>query len=128
MVSMDKSENFGLICGSKDITFRKENYTQMKVLGNYLAKNGMFDEFPIAHLLIIDKKHTQAVINDDTANRLGFTNKEEYFSHNFNNFHKNDPNKTLTQFEFINLDLLYGCINELDNWIDSEINKKWKCD
>lgn len=126
MVSMHESENFGLICGRKVTTFRKANYSNFKILGNYLAKNGMFDDFPIAHILITDLKQTKAVINDDDANRLGFDNKEEYFKHNFNNFNKNDNTKQLTKCDFINLDLLYGCINELDNWIDREIEKKWK--
>jgi hypothetical protein len=123
---MAEEENFGLICGFKDVTFRKENYTSFKLLGNYLAKNGMFDQFPIAHILIIGLEQTSAVIDNEMAHRLGFNSKEEYFSHNFNGFCKNDASKTLTKCEFINLDLLYGYIDELDDFIDSELEKKWK--
>ena len=125
MASIDESENFGVICGFKDITFRKVDYKQFKELGNYLLKNGMFDVFPVAHILIIGLEQVPAVIDNEMAYRLGYESKEEYFSYNFNGFNHNDASKTLTKCEFINLDLLYGYIDELDNWIDSEMEKKW---
>lgn len=119
MVSFDKSEDVGFVSGSKTETIRHFQYNQMKVLGNYAYKHGLFDKIAIGRFLVIDKWESPMVISESEANRLGYSSKEEYFSYNFNGFNKDMPEKMCTKFEFINLDLVYGYIEELDAWIDT---------
>lgn len=125
MASIDKSENYHTYTGRKIRTLRHDAYRQFKVLGNYLLKNGMFDQFPVAHILVIDTSIINGVITDSDARELGYDSKEEYLSYGFNGFTENDASKTFSNWEFVNLDLLYGSVDELDAWIDSELESKW---
>lgn len=59
-----------------------------------------------------------SVITDSDARELGCDSKEKYLSYSFNS-------KTFSNWEFINLDLVYGSNDELDAWIDSELESKW---
>ena len=119
MVSYHKSEEFGYLAGFKDLTFRNVNSKCHKLLGVYQFKYGLFDFYGLGNYLVIDMQVDKQVISESEARRLGFDSKEDYLSHNFNGFNKDNPQKHIRKDSILPLDIVYGFVEELDSWIDS---------
>lgn len=124
MVSYDKSEEFGYLAKFKDLTFRKVNSKCHKLLGVYQFKYGLFDFYGLGNYLVLDMQVDKQVVSETEAHRLGFDSKEDYLSHNFNGFNKDNPTKQIRKDSILPLELVYGIFEELDNWIDSVEEKQ----
>lgn len=119
MVSYDKTEDYGYLAKFKDITLRKVNSKCHKLLGVYQYKHGLFDFYGLGNYLVIDMQVDKQVISENEAHRLGFDSKEDYFSHNFNGFNKDNPQKDIRKDSILPLELIEGIFDELDSWIES---------
>lgn len=113
-------ELFAYLTGRKMLTIRKANYKQCKLFGIYLAKKGMFDSINYGKFLVIGIKQAPRTITEEEVYRIGFDSKEEYFSYGFNGFDSDNESIQVTKIEMLNVELLYGIVDELDTWIDSE--------
>ena len=119
MVSYDKSEEFGFLAGFKDLTFRRVNSKCHKLLGVYQFKYGLFDFYGLGNYIVLDMQVDKQVLSEKEAHRLGFDTKEDYLSHNFNGFNKDNPANTIRKDSILPLELIEGIFDELDSWIES---------
>ena len=126
MVSYHKSEEFGFLAKSKDLTFRKVNSKCHKLLGVYQFKYGLFDFYWLGNYLVFDMQVDNQVVSETEAHRLGFDTKEDYLSHNFNGFNEDNPAKQIRKDSILSLELVEGIFDELDNWIESVEEKQHK--
>lgn len=113
-------EIYAYLTGRKMLTIRKANYKQCKLLNTYLFKKGMFDTINYGKFLVIGIKQCPRTITEDEVWKIGFDSKEEYFSYSFNGFDSDNESIQVTKIEMLNVELLYGIVDELDTWIDSE--------
>lgn len=119
MVSYHESEDTGYLAGSKDLTLREVKSSCHKLLGVYQYKHGLFDFYGLGNYLVTDIQVDKQVISENEAHSIGFDSKEDYFKHGFNGFTADNPKKNIRKDSILNLDLVYGVFDELDNWIDS---------
>ena len=124
MASFDKSEDIGYITGAKMLTFRAINSNVHTVGGIYSYLHGLFDFVNLGYYFVFDIQEDKQVLTESEAHLLGFESKEDYFSHNFNGFNCDDATKTIAKHSILNLDVVYGFVDELDDWIDSVIEAK----